>query len=110
MRILLVSEYFPPVVHGGGEVSAQLLAEALDKAGDEVHILNSLPRASDFPSGYIVVNRTIRAGNPLSLSGSVRRMVLLPWQIRSEVTRLHELYRFDVVHYLNVVSVLGAPL
>ena len=110
MRILLVSEYFPPVVHGGGEVSAQLLAEALDKAGYEVHILTSLPGASDFPSGHIVVHRTLRTGNPLSLSGSVRRMVLLPWQIRREVTRLHELYRFDVVHYLNVVSVLGAPL
>ena len=41
MKVLLISEYFPPIVHGGGEISAETLARELAKNNIEVHVLTS---------------------------------------------------------------------
>jgi len=41
MKILLVSEYFPPKIFGGGEISAALLAKNLSREGIEVSVLTS---------------------------------------------------------------------
>ena len=40
LKVLLVTEYFPPVVYGGGEISAYLLAKNLAKHVD-VSVLTS---------------------------------------------------------------------
>lgn len=39
MRVGLVSDFFPPTVMGGAEISSRLLAEALSGEGLEVHLL-----------------------------------------------------------------------
>ncbi len=41
MKILLISEYFPPKIFGGGEISAWLLAKNLAKRGLDVSVLTS---------------------------------------------------------------------
>ncbi len=41
MKILFVSEYFPPKIMGGGEINLHLLAKALVKNKNEVSVLTS---------------------------------------------------------------------
>ena len=41
MKILFISEYFPPKGKGGGEISCFLLAKYLVKQGVEIHVLTS---------------------------------------------------------------------
>jgi glycosyltransferase involved in cell wall biosynthesis len=43
MRILLISNMFPPFIMGGAEMAASSLARLLAKAGHEVHVLTSAP-------------------------------------------------------------------
>ena len=107
LKILLVSEYFPPDVKGGGELSAELLARNLASAGHEVHVLTSHTDAQQSCKG-LVMHRTLRAAGHTSLMGNLRRMSLFPLQVRRGVSQLHAEQRFDVIHYLNVVSVLGS--
>ena len=39
MKVLLPTEYYPPFVIGGGEISTKLLVEGLAREGVEVHVL-----------------------------------------------------------------------
>ena len=41
MKVLFVSEYYPPKIMGGGEINLELLATALTKKGVEVLVLTS---------------------------------------------------------------------
>lgn len=106
-RILLVSEYFPPDVKGGGELSAELLASNLTSAGHEVHVLTSGDGTTSESEG-IVVHRLLRTAPHTSIQGNLRRMVVFPREVRREVRRLQRRYHFSVIHYLNAVSLLGA--
>lgn len=109
LKILLVSEHFPPDVKGGGELSAELLARNLAWAGHEVHVLTSSTTTGDNSrQPGIVLHRTLTPRNPGTMRGNLRRMAVLPRQIRRHVRRLHAEHSFDVIHYLNVVSVLGS--
>lgn len=109
LKILLVSEHFPPDVRGGGELSAELLALNLAGAGHEVHVLTSSTTTGDNPlQPGIVLHRTLTTRNPGTMQGNLRRMAVLPRQIRRHVRRLHAEHSFDAIHYLNVISVLGS--
>ena len=39
MKVLLPTEYYPPFVRGGAEISIKLLAEGLAKNGIKVYVL-----------------------------------------------------------------------
>lgn len=109
LKILLVSEWFPPDVKGGGELSAELLALNLAEAGHEVHVLTSKTDAQSYsPPRGALMHRTLQSTSPTSLTGNFSRLFVLPRQIRKEVQRLHAEHKFDVIHYLNVISILGS--
>ena len=41
MKILFVSEYYPPKIMGGGEINLALLAKALANKGMDVSVITS---------------------------------------------------------------------
>lgn len=108
MRILIITEYFPPVVFGGGELSAYYLAKALVAYGHEVHVFTSsvVGEPDDVVMDGVRVVRRLRTGSsPYSLSGNVWRVLLFPWGLK-RLARLLGGMGFDVVHCMNMSSLM----
>lgn len=66
MRILLLSNLYPPDVEGGAEILAGEIAAGLIRQGHEVYVLTSSPRGGDVlraPDQYI--QRTLRLAGPV---------------------------------------------
>ncbi len=110
LKILLVSEYFPPKIFGGGEISAEHLANALVGAGISVSVLTS--RASGLEefeqrNGIRIYRRLNTGKTPASIYSNIRRKLLLPNSIRKEIKRLDREQKFDIIHFLNTSSIIG---
>ncbi|MBY0338278.1 MAG: glycosyltransferase [Acetobacteraceae bacterium] len=106
LRVLIVSNLFPPDVIGGAEIAAERLATALARRGHHVKVLG----------GYLP-GRT-PGWSDTQDAGVVHRIPLLSLQpeedfIRPEAEatfrRIASRFRPDVVHFHNL-SGLGAPL
>ncbi len=104
-RVLLVSEYYPPKVFGGGEISAEHLAKGLAKRGVDVSVLTSkfrgLPEYEE-KNGVRIHRRLSTGKGPASM---LKRKLLFPRSIRKELKKLDETENFDVVHFLNTTSI-----
>ena len=105
LKILLVTEYFPPKMYGGGEISAQNLARKLAEAKQEVTVLTSwfdgLSR-EEKKDGYKII-RKLNSGEPNSLYGNIKRKVCFQKNLLKELKKFDE--KFDVVHFLNTTSI-----
>ena len=104
-RVLLVSEYYPPKVFGGGEISAEHLAKGLADRGVDVSVLTSkfrgLPGYEE-NSGVKIHRRLSTGRGPTSM---IKRKLLFPRSIRKELKKLDEKENFDVIHFLNTTSI-----
>jgi len=105
-RVLLVSEYYPPKVFGGGEISAEHLAEGLAKRGVDVSVLTSrfrgLPEYED-KDGVKIHRRLSTGRGPTSI---IKRKLLFPRSVRKELKKLDEKENFYAVHFLNTTSII----
>jgi glycosyltransferase involved in cell wall biosynthesis len=112
MRVGLTSDFFPPSLRGGAEISCQLLAEALGREGVEVHVLTpsfsgrqSSVKMKGFTTHYYLfpfrsaIKRRVIIGNPLFYLWSY-------WSISKCVDRLG----LDLVHAQNKYSIPGSAL
>ena len=108
MKILLVSEYYPPKIFGGGELSAQTLASSLADQGIEVHVLTSQTGGvnEEKMEKKVKVHRYLKTGdNPWSLKENIKRLLFFPCSLRKAVRELDEQEQFDVIHCLNTTSI-----
>ena len=108
MKILLITEYFPPIIHGGGELSAQTLAQELVKNDIEVHVLTSKRKNSKVHEikDNVKIHRLLKTGvNPRNLLDNFKRTILLPTSIKKEFYKLNKKEKFDVIHFLNTTSI-----
>ena len=111
MKVLLVSEYYPPKVFGGGEISAKLIAEGLCKQGIDVHVLTSKIRYPLKTNGIILHSTlgVMRSGdNPYDFKANLERAFIFPRSLVKEIRQYDEIYDFDVIHLLNTNSIFGA--
>lgn len=107
MHILMVSEYFPPRTHGGGETSGLALARALVAAGHRVSVLTSGTVRSVLEIDGVTVYQYLQTGETSnSFWGNVRRLFVTK-HIRAELPVLVERLKPDVVHALNITSMPG---
>ena len=119
MKILFVSEYYPPKILGGGEVNLQQMTEALTKEA-EVSVLTG--SFNDLP-GYerkneVKIYRKLKTGKSASgLWNNFKRSFILPKSIVREVRKLTRKEKFDVIHFIGTSLIaakklrkLGIPL
>ncbi len=108
MRVLLVSEYYPPRVYGGGEIGAQILAETLAKEGINVTVLtSSIPeKKSEETENNVRVLRVLKTGSPKTIVGNIRRRLVFTRSVRKNIIKRDTLEAFDIIHFLNNTSIV----
>ncbi len=108
----MVSDFFPPDVMGGAEISCRLLAEALSREGVEVHVLTPsfsgsqrTVKVDGFTTHYYLfpfrsaIKRHVILGNPF----------FYLWSFKA-VSRYVERAGLDLVHAQNKYSTPGSAL
>ncbi len=106
LKVLLVSEYFPPVIFGGGEISAYNLAKSLVKKGFDVSVLTShfdRLKQNDFKEGIKIYRRLKTGRNPSSFSANLKRVFYFQKSLKKELKKVEQ--KYDVVHFLNTTSI-----
>ncbi len=111
MKILFISEYYPPKVMGGGEINLASLAKGLMSAGMEVLVLTSffpgLARTEE-QEGVKIYRRLKTGTTPSSWFSNVQRRLLFPRSVVREVQRLSIETSFDLIHFTGT-SIITAP-
>ncbi len=108
MKVLLVSEYFPPKIFGGGEISAGLLAKNLAEGGLDISVLTShFKGLKEFEIlEGIKIYRRLRTGeNPNSFLQNLKRKIIFPVSEKKELKKLENKEKFNVIHFLNTASI-----
>ncbi len=111
MKILFISEYYPPKVMGGGEINVALIAEELSRQKHEVLVLTS--KISGFPkeeiSKGVIVYRRVKTGRSAStLWGNFQRRFFFPHSLVREAIALITEKSPDIVHCIGT-SIIAAP-
>lgn len=108
MKVLLVSEYFPPKIFGGGEISAWQIAEALAKKIDVQVLTSCFPSRSLEIKNNVKIHRKFKTGeNPYSFKSNLKRSFIFPRSCREEIVKLDKKEDFDIIHCLNINSMMG---
>lgn len=130
MKVLLPTEYYPPFVMGGGEISTKLLAEGLAREGVEVYVLT--PNYESFSNTvseergvhlhrFRSIRRFLYRGRKAFQVSYRRRRPLFYWllskyiwfsarEFSKRISELHEKENFDLIHAQNLESILGLNL
>jgi len=105
VRILALSDLFPPLGLGGYEVAAREVAQALRQRGHEVHVLTTDWGTSETTPREPAVSRTLHSR--LALAGPLWRLRLAAWESDDDrVTRdVLARTRPDVILLWNVGGV-----
>ena len=110
MKVLFISEYFPPKGKGGGEISCFLLGKYLAKNGVEIHILTSKfkgTKKEEIIEGIHVHRLTKTGENPSSILSNIKRSAVYPNSVKKYTKELFKEYKFDIIHYFNINSIYG---
>ncbi len=127
MKVLFPTEYYPPSVKGGAEISAKLLAEGLTNQGVEVHVLtpkydpskNDLSKEDGvtvhrfesprriFFKGQKVAESAYSKRRALYYLAINRYIRLSSREFSKKISELQSKEKFDLVHAQNVESVFG---
>ena len=86
-KVLLVTEYFPPKIYGGGELSTSMLAKKLSEKGLEVTVLTSWfegLKEQEQKDGYTII-RSLKTGEPTTLKGNLKRMFCFQKSLKKEL-------------------------
>ncbi|MBT3407466.1 glycosyltransferase family 4 protein [Candidatus Woesearchaeota archaeon] len=110
MKILFISEYFPPKGKGGGEISCFLLAKYLVKQGVEIHVLTSKfkeTKKEEIIEGIHIHRLATTGENPSSIFSNIKRDVSFAKSIKNKTRQLIKKHNFDIIHYFNINSIKG---
>jgi glycosyltransferase involved in cell wall biosynthesis len=112
MKILFISEFYPPKILGGGEVNLQEMAQALTQDA-EVSVLTS--SFEDLPSyersNEVKIYRKLRTGNSASgLWNNFQRSFIFPSSIVKEVKKLARKENFDTIHFIGTSMIAAKKL
>ncbi len=120
MKVLFISEYYPPKVTGGGEINLSLTAQALVEEGHEISVLTSNFSgllAEETLQGVRIYRRLKTGNSPHTFLGNLGRALFFGRSVTREVHRLVQLLRPQILHFQGAgvlaapsVSSLGIPL
>src|SRR3989344_2128544 len=111
MNILFVSEYYPPLVKGGGEINLALVAQELARQGMNVMILTlgkvGLPSYEKI--GGVEIYRRLKTGKKVSsVWSNFVRSTLFPLSVVNEIKKLKAAKSIDIIHFIGT-SIIAAP-
>lgn len=113
MKILFISEYFPPIIKGGGEINLFLLAKALVKQKIDVNILTSHhPNLKKYEKvDEIKIYRKLNTGDsPSEIISNLKRSITFPKSIIKEVRKLDQKENFDLIHFIGTSLIVARKL
>jgi len=111
MKILFVSEYFPPKIMGGGEINLDLITRELAKQGVEVTVLTSYHlglKRKEIVNQVKIYRRTKTGTNPHSFIQNIKRSLLYPYSLKKEIKRILLTEKYDLIHFIGT-SLIVAP-
>lgn len=82
MRISILAAGYPPDIRGGGEVSSQILAEALSRAGANVNVLCCASREEQFSNNGVTVRRVLSPNIYWSFQTPDNKLKQAIWHVR----------------------------
>jgi len=109
MKVLMISEYFPPMSMGGGEISAFLLAKELAKNNIDITILTSKfsGQKEDETIEGVRVLRRLKTGLPYSLKGQIDRERFFEKSVLRQSSLVKD---YDIIHCMNTDSLVAIKL
>jgi len=109
MKILMVTESFPPICAGSGW-STYYLAQALTERGHTVTVAQTYGRAPvEEYEGISIYNASLKVQKTIgNEDGSIRRELLDPYRLRKLVKKLIKENQYDLLHAQHRVSTLAS--
>lgn len=112
MNILIVSEYYPPLIKGGGEINIKLVAEALAER-EKVTVLTA--KGETLPTyerkNEVKIYRRLKTGkSPNNILSNLKRSFYFPNSIVKEVKKLCEKEKFDLIHFIGISCIAANKL
>lgn len=109
MRILFVSEYFPPKILGGGEINLDLVTKALAKKNDVSVITSFHPGLEKVETlhGVKIYRLLQTAGSSSGVKNNYIRLIKFPQSVIKEVKNLSKQLKPEIIHFVGI-SVIAA--
>ncbi len=108
LKVLFVSESYPPVSYGGGELSCALLAKKLAKQeGISVTVLTSGSQGlkrKETRNGVTILRRSKTGGGRSTFSDNLKRKVSFKKSVKRELDKISG--DFDIVHFFNITGIV----
>ncbi|MFP4001935.1 MAG: glycosyltransferase family 4 protein [Thermoplasmata archaeon] len=111
LRVLFVTESYPPESYGGGEISCALMAESLVDKGVEVSVITSGSEKADGleTRNGVKVFRKLKTGKARdTLVENLKRKIYLKSSVKKEVPKLAPDH--DLIHFFNITSITDLPV
>ncbi len=104
MKVLMVSEYFPPYAMGGGEHSAFLLAKNLAKDIDISVLTSWFPglKNQETMEGIKVIRKLRTGKDSNSFIGNFGRL-FFERSLKRELPKI--MHEYDIIHCMNITSI-----
>lgn len=110
LKILIVSEYYPPKVFGGGEKSVQMLAESLARAGHSVSVLTSHHpglKKEENQKGVDIYRWIFTGPDNTTLWHNFLRTIPFHFSTQQALKNWLKSHPVDIVHVFNVTAIVG---
>ncbi len=108
LRILVVTESYPPQSYGGGEISCELFSKELAKReGIDVTVLTSKVEGVDesvVKNGVKILRRLKTGGSRSTLKDNLQRRLFFKRSVKKEISKI--VNKFDLVHFFNITSIV----
>ena len=105
LKILLISDYFPPYIVGGAEISAYYLGIGLSKIGHDVSILTRYPKKISIKlEGFSAVHSVTYNKKKSLLSNYLHTGILSSVDMAKKLEELLKTEDFDIIHAQNWIS------
>lgn len=104
MHVLFISEYYPPIIKGGGEINLSLIAQALADKGHKISVLTSYSKGlSKFEiKDNVYIHRRLKtAKEPQGIYNNLIRSQSFPKSIIKQVKFLTKKVPVDVIHFIG---------
>ncbi len=113
MKILFVSEYFPPKTMGGGEINVELLAAGLAKKGVDVSVLTSYHlglEKAEIKEGVTILRKLETGKNSTSIIENVKRSLIFPESVERKVKNILKEQKIDAIHFIGTSIIAASKL